>query len=394
MCVYRTYVDSIIKIDLENMMTKDAYMALYEKYVAGQCTADEIRLLETYRDAFELTDTPWDEAAMGNQAQVRHRIRKRLFHQITSRRIRWYNYAAAAVLLIGITVFIGLNIRQELANSTLAMQESIQPGSNKALLTLEDGTQVELDQADGAQLAGHGSGAIRKLDDGLLVYGDPSRAETNPSANQTHTIRTPRGGQFKIELADGTTAWLNADSYIRFPLEFNSNERLVEVSGEVFFDVEKQADKPFVVRCDGQTIHVLGTSFVVTSYPDEKEQQTALLEGKVRVSIEAQNYQLSPGQRTVFDKHQKQVRKEPFDPEEAIAWKAGYFLFNAEPVESVMRKIARWYDIEVSYQGNMHDKQFSGSMSRFDQIQDVLNLLALTGTVNFKIDGRRVIVME
>lgn len=375
-------------------MTKDAYMALYEKYVAGQCTADEIRLLEAYRDTFELTDLPWDEAAMGNQAQIKHRIRKRLFHRIGGTRIRLYRYAVAAVLAIGITVFMGIYVRRELVNVTSARQEPIQPGGNKALLTLEDGTQVSLDQTDSAQLTGRGSGAIRKLTDGLLVYGDPSMTQIDPSAQPYHTIRTPRGGQFQVELADGTIVWLNADSYIRFPLEFTGNERRVEVSGEAFFDVKKQAGKPFVVQCDEQTIHVLGTSFVVTSYPDEHTSQTALLDGKVRVNVENQVYQLAPSQRTVFDSQNKRVLKEQFDPEEAIAWKSGYFLFHAEPVESVMRKIARWYDVAVSYQGDMRDKQFSGTMSRFDQIQDVLDMLALTGTVNFKIEERRVIVME
>ena len=173
-------------------MTKDAYLALYEKYVAGQCTAAEIQLLEEYRDAFELADLPWDEAVMGNESQIKHRIRKRLLRQVGRPHIRWYTYAAAAVLAIGVTVLMGLYVQKEFRSESLAQHEQILPGGNKAHLTLEDGTQVALGQVDETQLTGRGQGAIRQLADGKLVYGNPSTTEH--VASPYHTIRTPRGG--------------------------------------------------------------------------------------------------------------------------------------------------------------------------------------------------------
>ena len=371
-------------------MTKEVYIVLYEKYIAGRCSAEEVRLLEEYRDAFELTDLPWDEASMGNQHWVKGRIRKRLFRQIGQSGGHWYTYAAAAVLAIGITVIIGLQLQPQLFSGSAAQESPILPGGNKALLTLEDGTEVALDEIDIAQLR-KSHGAIHELSDGRLAY---SSADVGRNAAYYHTISTPRGGQFRVTLADGTDVWLNASSSIRFPLTFSSDERLVEVTGEVFFDVKRQTDRPFVVQNEQQAIHVLGTSFVVTSYPDEHILQTALLEGKLRVHIGTADYSLAPGERTVYDKRQKLVRKEAFDPEEVIAWKSGYFLFDAEPVENVMRKIARWYDIDIAYEGDMRDKQFSGSISKYDNIQDILDMLALTGTVSFRINGRRVTVME
>lgn len=372
-------------------MTKEAYMALYEKYIAGKCSAAEIQLLEEYCDAFELTDTPWNEASMGNQEAAKQRIQRRLFRQMKHSRFRWYGYAAAAFLALGLTVLIGLYLPSAFTGHPAAQQAAITPGGNKALLTLEDGTQVPLDQIDLSELAQRGQAAIRELDTGLLVYGATATPQT---ADQFHTISTPRGGQFQVKLADGTTVWLNAESSIQFPLAFTAGERRVEVSGEVFFDVANRADKPFVVQCDGQTVRVLGTSFVVTSYADENVARTALLSGKVQVRIDAQEYRLEPGQRTVYHKADNRVDKEAFDVEEALAWRNGLFLFRAEPVESVMRKIARWYDVDVVYQGDMRGKQFSGSVSRYDEIQDVLDMLTLTGTVRFKVEGRRVIVME
>jgi|SRR5690606_19758670 len=371
-------------------MTKEVYIALYEKYIAGQCSAEEIRLLEEYRDAFELADLPWDEATMGDQHQVERRIRKRLFRQIGRSRRPWYIYPAAAVLAIGIAVAVALQLQPKLWDRLEASNAPIVPGGNKALLTLPDGSQVALDEIDITQLDG-GQGVIRELSDGRLAYSPTIAGE---GTDRHHTISTPRGGQFQVTLPDGTDVWLNAASSIRFPLTFSTDKRLVEVTGEVFFDVNRQPDRPFIVQNDDQAIHVLGTSFVVTSYPEEHKLKTALLEGSLRVRIGTTDYALSPGQRTVYDKRQKEVLKESFDPEEAIAWKSGYFLFDAEPIENVMFKIARWYDVDIAYEGNMRGKQFSGSISKYDNIQDVLDMLALTGTVNFKINGRRVVVME
>ncbi|WP_257670351.1 FecR family protein [Parapedobacter tibetensis] len=384
------------------MMSKEAYMALYEKCNAGQCSLEELRLLETYRDAFELTDLPWDEAAMGHQERTRRRIRKWLEKEIRSSGAQkskypfymWSRYVAAAVVLVATVIIFGLHRHFIPAKKVAESPVAIQPGGNRAMLTLDDGSQIALDLANIGEITDRGNVHVTKLRDGQLAYSYQGATPSVPENNIYHTISTPRGGQYQVSLSDGTKVWLNAASSIRFPATFTGHERVVEIIGEAYLEVEKQPGKPFIVKGNDQRITVLGTRFNVMAYPDEHQVQTALLQGHVLVRIGQKDYPLQPGQRTTFDKRKERVRVEAFDAEEAIAWRSGHFMFKDEPVESVMRKIARWYDVEIAYEGNMEGKLFSGTISRYDQVQDVLDMLALTGTVNFKIEGRRIIVME
>ncbi len=382
------------------MLTKEAYMALYEKYIAGKCSPDELRLLESYRDTFELQEMSWDEVKMGNKADVKKRIHGKLEKEIGGLRRNnpkttiyiWSRYIAAAVLLIITLVYLGMQNNIIPGIGMTQIDSPIVPGGNKALLTMEDGTHIALDQAGIGDVANHGLVRVHKPEDGRLDYQQLEGANFEKAIY--HTLSTPRGGQYQLNLSDGTKVWLNAASSIRFPTTFTESERVVEIVGEVYFEVQKQTDKPFVVVANDQRISVLGTSFNVKAYPDEGTVETALLEGKVMVNIRDRGYALIPGQQTIFDKENGRVQITPFVIEEAIAWQSGYFIFGAEHIESVMRKIARWYDVEVIYEGNMEGKFFSGTMSRYEQVEDVLDMLTLTGTVKFKIEGRRIFVME
>lgn len=382
------------------MMTKEAYIALYEKCAAGRCSLDELRMLEAYHDSFNLEDMPWDESKMGSREEIKQRIYNRLEREMKrfperKRRntiYRWPRYAAAAILLLAALVYLSVQ-RDILPGKQVAKNNMpIVPGGNKALLTLEDGTQVALDQLEVGELVLQNHVVVDKMADGQLNY-HKSRTVNSETASY-HTITTPRGGQYQINLPDGTKVWLNAASSIRFPTTFNQAERTVKIEGEVYFDVEKLHGKPFVVLAKDQRITVLGTRFNVMAYPDEETIETSLLEGKVAVSISDKVYALAPGQRTTFHKEGGKVRISSVGVEEAVAWKAGYFKFNAEPIESIMRKISRWYDVEVAYEGSMERKLFKGTVSRYGQVEEVLDLLALTGTVSFKIEGRRIVVME
>ncbi len=376
-------------------------MALFEKCAAGRSSPEEMRLLEAYRDAFEWQDGPWDETAMGREKDTKGRIKRRLMTAVYGgrgggwriMRLGWQRYLAAAVVLVAVVVALVV-YRYSLPENTLAMrQETILPGSNKAVLTLEDGSQIVLDEATTGALAERGNVSIVKLADGQLTY---SQRGGNPhgEANAIHSVSTPRGGQYQLVLADGTKVWLNAASTIRFPAEFSAAERVVEISGEAYLEVAKMPDKPFIVNGNGQQITVLGTRFNVSAYPDDHTVQTALLQGGVRVTVDGADYQLAPGQRTVFDKRRQAVRREPFDAEVVMAWQRGDFMFDGEPVEQVMRKIGRWYDVEIAYQGSMQGKAFTGTVSRYEQVKEVLDMLAATGTVRFRMEGRRITVME
>lgn len=382
------------------MLSKEEYIALYEKYLSGECTDEEICQLMAYDDNFLFSEGVWDEKAMGRpgniKARIYNRLRKRIHLdpevEVKKETIygarRWTTYAAAALIL-----FIGSLYWLSVEKMPKPLEEdrqsvSIVPGGDKAVLVLEDGTEVFLDDLHLGDVAIDGKILAEKAEEGELRYGGFPEREV-----RYHTIRTPRGGQYRVTLTDGTKVWLNAASSIRFPTAFRGQERYVEIEGEVFFDVQRDTGKPFVVKSDMQQITVLGTQFSVMAYPDEEGIKTSLIEGSVAIDIAGSQYILKAAERSVYDRESKKVSKETFDPEEILAWQEGYFMFNEESIEHVMRKIARWYDLEVEYRGNMKGKLFSGTVSRFAEVGDVLDMLELTGTVTFKIEGRRILVM-
>lgn len=378
------------------MLTKEEYIKLYEKYMVGDCTADELKLLESYEDDFRLKDRSWDTETMGDKDATQNRIYRRLQAEIQSDTAerplvsksfllrKWMKYGAAALVLLALGLYwIARDMNTEQQQLT-----EISPGGDRAVLMLDDGTEVSLNELHLGEVAIDGKVLANKAGEGELRYGKISEDEV-----RYHTIRTPRGGQYQVTLADGTKVWLNAASSMRFPTAFVGKERLVEIEGEVFFNVEKDARKPFVVKTNHQEVTVLGTQFNVMAYPEEEYVKTSLIEGKVAVDIAGSSYTLMPGERSIYDKAKERVRTETFDPEEILAWQAGYFMFNEEGIEHVMRKIARWYDVEVEYRGDMKGKLFSGTVSRFVQVEDILDMLSLTGTVTFKLEGRRIVVM-
>lgn len=378
------------------MLTKEEYIKLYEKYKRGQCTPAELAELASYEDDFVLQEQPWDHEKFGDKEAVQQRIYQHLHATIQSGpdvnkrgKIRytlrkWITYGAAALLLLTLGVY-GL-IREK--NTAPEQSVTISPGGNKAVLVLEDGVEVSLNELGLGEVAIEGEVLARKTGEGALNYD----ART-PEEVTYHTLRTPRGGQFQLTLADGTKVWLNASSSIRFPTAFTEKERLVAIEGEVFFDVQPDKERPFVVKSANQKVTVLGTRFNIMAYSDENHIETSLIEGKVQVSTDGAQFMLNPGERTIYDKRNAGMRKASFDPEEILAWQAGYFMFQEENIEEVMRKIARWYDVDIIYQGDMKGKIFSGTVSRFSEVEEILDMLTLTGTVSFTIEGRRIRVM-
>lgn len=309
-------------------------------------------------------------------------------------RFRWL--AAAVVLL---TLSAGLYFYQQLVPElTKVFPEQftadIAPGGNKAILTLSDGSEISLTDAENGALTKQSGIKIIKTADGQLVY-DASAAKSSSEAS--NTITTPRGGQYQVNLPDGTKVWLNAASSLKFPLTFTDQKnRIVELSGEAYFEVAKNKNQPFKVITEvrpdqegrAQIIEVLGTHFNVNAYPDEESIRTTLLEGSVRLNNKVI---LKPGQQSIFA--YDHFHLVPADTEEAVAWKNGYFMFANEDLRSIMRKISRWYDLEIVYQGKTTDNTFIGTVSRFKEVSEVLNILELTRTVHFKIEGRRITVM-
>lgn len=297
--------------------------------------------------------------------------------------------AAAIFLVAGAAIYLYTTQ----FSSSLNYQNGIAPGSNTAVLTFADGKKIKL--------SGTKSGVIVSADD--LTYNDGSAIESStetrgtdllPVQNAEMMIATPRGGTYQLALPDGTRVWLNADSKLIFPAQFARNSRIVTVTGEAYFEVARNEASPFKVISKNQEIKVLGTHFNVSSYEDEKVTRTTLLEGKVNISTGKPdvNVILQPNQQA--DLINGIINVEQVDAEKAIAWKNGKFEFVSEDIESILRKIARWYNVEIVYQDELVNKQFSGSFSKFDNVAKVLQTIQLTNTIHFKIEGRRILVTK
>ena len=336
-------------------------------------------------------------------------------HIAPARRIFPFRQIAAAVLLLlagGTGLFIWFNKRQQ----AMALQTSpesrfkndIAPGGNKAILTLANGHTILLDSSSNGTLARQGNTSIVKLNSGQLAYQPASDQQTDyPSAAAAlsyNTLSTPRGGQYQLTLPDGSKVWLNAASSIRYPTAFTGKERKVEISGEAYFEIAKNAAQPFKVKIiapamggnassgyagAGSEIEVLGTSFNIMAYEDDTVASTTLLEGAVKVTIGANSRTLSPGQQLKAGNKGSIQLIPDVDIQKTIAWKNGKFIFYNDDIVSIMKQLTRWYDIDVRMEQMVHD-HYTGRISRQVNISQVLKMMEAAGGVSFSVQGKEV----
>ncbi|GLU51170.1 FecR family protein [Dyadobacter frigoris] len=320
----------------------------------------------------------------------------------------WWNFrrfaAAAVLVLIGIGSYYMFSHKSastvDGANQTLSTDAA--PGGNKAMLMLADGSVINLNEAGDGQIASQSGIQINKVTDGQLVYGkqikDAEVVQNNSGIyNQ---ITTPKAGQYQISLSDGTKVWLNSLSSIRFPAVFGNDERKVEITGEVYFEVAKvslnKKRVPFRVISNNQIIEVIGTHFNVNSYRDESVVKTTLLEGSVKVStvtngkVSLETVKLKPGEQAIVKPKQADISVEKVDTESAVAWQKGYFKFKDTNIQEVMRQLSRWYDLEVVYSGPLPQDQFTGYVSKKVAISSVLHILEEGGGVKFNVKNKKV----
>jgi ferric-dicitrate binding protein FerR (iron transport regulator) len=310
---------------------------------------------------------------------------------------QWSAYAAAAIILIAMGVTL-TRYHKSTGEQKMAFkpQKDLLPGSNKAILTLADGSKISLDDAKCGKIAKQENIVITKHESGEVVYqpAETTQTEDLPLVEKVamNTLATPRGGQYQIVLPDGTRVWLNSASSLRYPTAFAGNERKVELTGEAYFEVSKDAHKPFYVKTATQTVTVLGTHFNINSYTDEAATKTTLLEGSVRITGNANGVtvKLKPGEQAVNTINVIDV-KENADIDEAVAWKNGKFLFRNTDLHTIMRQLSRWYDVDVEYQGNVAQKHYRGRISRNVPVSEIFQILKTSG-INFTIDGRKIIV--
>lgn len=294
--------------------------------------------------------------------------------------------AASLILVIGL-VFYLISKPKSLLSDRYA--NDIAPGGNKAILRLSNGKEIVLAGAGIGRLADESNVTINKSGDGTIAYNADGQVDAVVKGETFNVVETPKGGQFTVGLADGTKITLNAASSLKFPVSFKGKERIVELTGEAYFEVAKNKTHPFIVKTGTESIQVLGTQFNVNNYTDEGSIKTTLLEGSVMIDGKTI---LKPGEQAVFSATGLRVNQ--VDTELAVAWKNNKFMFERARIQDIMKMVERWYNVQVIYQGEIPKEEFGGSVSRFDKVSKVLDILELTGNVHFRIEGRRIIVMK
>lgn len=315
------------------------------------------------------------------------------FEKPKGRKIRlvWMSAAAVVIVLLGMfAVWHSTNTSSsQNTQPPVVKNDVLQPGGNKATLTLPDGSVIDLADAKNGALPNTGTLNIAKQDDQVLVY---RQGSDNKEVGAMHILTTPVGGQFQVTLHDNTKVWLNAESTLRYPAAFRDNERKVELSGEAYFEVAPNARAAFkVVLANSDTVTVLGTHFDVEAYPGEKEKAVTLVEGKVLVQNNTNKAFLTPGMQAAIRGNTINTT-EHADIEAVTAWKDGLFLFHDASIEQIMNQVARWYNAKIVYQGNIK-QQFNATIRRSEPLEKLLHLLQLNGYVKFKTENNIIYVL-
>jgi transmembrane sensor len=377
-------------------MNEKEIAEMLERYKNGLATAEEEALLLSWSLSYREGDK--EGLTMQERSDAVDDIWDSLEEKVlkTKKTNIWPRIASAAAILI--TFSIGFYLYKMNSSTDLHLAAAaINPGKNSATLTLSNGKKILLSDAVNGQLVNEPGVSVSKTADGQLIYTLSQSDDVNAMSRQNR-LETFNGEQYQVILPDGTHVWLNAASSLKYPLKFSAKDRLVELSGEAYFEVAHNAVKPFRVLTANQQVEVLGTHFNINAYRDEPTAKTTLLSGKVRVStpalsrVDKGNIILSPGEQTVLLGNQISVVQA--DLEEAVAWKNGYFIFKSENIKSVMKKVSRWYNVEIVYEGDLPEDKFGGVVSRFSNVSQVLKKLELTDKVHFKIEGRRIIVTQ
>ncbi|WP_316805615.1 FecR family protein [Pedobacter nototheniae] len=388
-------------------MSNSEFAYLFSKYFDKTATAEErdafMQHLATLKSDIEINKL-LEEAYNNNVDQLEFPapIKAKILHNIFSSAHKtnqvkvfkfykgWIKYAAAILLIsLGIGFYW---YQKQLQNPLLTSNtKDILPGGNRAVLTLGNGKKVILDDAATGLLAEQGNIEVRKAADGQIVY---NIKEESGAASVINTIETQNGGQYQINLPDGTKVWLNAASTLKYPTSFAANERKVELKGEAYFEVAKNEKKPFKVMLNNDAqIKVLGTHFNINAYPEEESINATLLEGSIAMSSGKQTEKIVPGQQAqAFNSHRINVVND-VNVDEVIAWKNGFFSVRTVSLQDIMKQVEKWYDVKVIYKDNVQ-AEFVAKLPRNVRLLALIKLLEYTKQVHFKLEGKTLYVMK
>jgi transmembrane sensor len=381
-------------------LTKQQIRDLADKLLKGIISEKERALFEDWYNQQAPDSIDWIKDI--NATSLKERLFQSIQQEIYSdqsaifirknNRIGWRHIAAAIVIFAfgigGYFVFFN-KPRREITQSRIQQQvkKDIAPGTNKAMLTLSNGSTILLDSAHTGMLAKQGNAKILKLNSGQLAY---NTLNEKPAEALYNILTTPRGGQYQLQLPDGTHVWLNASSSIKYPTAFTGKKRDVEISGEAYFKIAKNPGQPFIVTVNGMEVQALGTQFNINSYNDEASVSTTLVEGSVKVTSDNVGVILEPGQQSQLKNGRLRLIKNA-NTEEITSWKEGWFHFESVDLKTILRQFSRWYDVDVVYEGEIKNRKFFGVVNRSSTLLNVLEMLKDNNIV-FKIEGKKLIV--
>jgi len=374
---------------------KKDFLKLIEKYLNGSASPEELNAIENYYSHFsddpDITDNLNEEKISALKASLRQKIDTKINRAekqvIPLYKRRSFQVAASILLFLMIGLFITNKLKKEPAKFQ-AENYDLAPGSNKATLILADGSKIDLAaEKNGTLKTQPGSQVIKQNEQ--LTY---STARGKTVAEITYnTLTTPRGGQYEVTLADGTKVWLNAASSLKFPTAFTGSERVVELTGEAYFEVTHNSKQPFKVKTANQIVQDIGTQFNVNSYADEDAAATTLVEGSVKIFDAGRQTMIKPGQQYLLKANGVPEVRNDVDIDEVTAWKNGRFQFNNADIKTIMRQISRWYNVDVEYSGQVPASTYHGRISRNSNASAVLKILELSG-IDFTIERGKIIV--
>ncbi|HLR38153.1 MAG TPA: FecR family protein [Chitinophagaceae bacterium] len=303
--------------------------------------------------------------------------------------------AVAAVLLVllstGYFLYINKKPQPELTKHVEKLKNDVLPGKNKATLMLANGSVIHLNNKKMGTIAKQGKTSIVKIKNGQLAYNKEVSPSNDRKEIQYNTLRTPRGGQYQVTLPDGSKVWLNAASSLKFPATFNGKNRTVQLTGEAYFEINQNKNKPFKVIANEVKVVVLGTHFNMNTYKNNATVKTTLIEGAIKVARKGKSVVLEPGQQAGMDRNAKNIKVSEANIEEVVAWKNGVFYFDGDNMDYIMRRISRWYNVKVVYKNGVPSGHYTGVISRNTNLSQVLKVLELSG-IHFEIKGRNIVV--
>ena len=378
-------------------MTREEAKILLEKYAQGRCTSSEEKLIEAWLDQQLEQEENWSWIDEKQALEIREKIKRTLdnnrYRSSKSKVLKkWYVGATFVVLFCGALLLFknSDDWNYQYLSVSKDIKEAVQPGSVSATLTLSDGTVINLTDSEDKTLSQNDQVNI-KIDNGELFY--QTKGDQQSFKIDSNVISVPMGGTYRISLPDGTKVWLNAASKLKYPVVFLGDTRTVELEGEGYFEVVSNKKKPFIVRAGGTETKVTGTTFNIMAFQEDNEVVTTLLDGEVYVYKNKEELKLAPGEQSISVKNNPLNRKKA-DTEAVLGWKNGYFVFDDQEIENVLRNIARWYNVDIYIQANKKSKnKIGGAFSRKRDLVELLQYLEKLKVLTFKKEGRRVHVM-